>query len=169
MDKRNPAKSLTLTILISCSINIGWSSLMVDDGCCHCWVNGWSSYSRPVLHSMWSPVSVTLAGSPNKDCYNGGTWSPNKSSSWFGSLYFFLNKSASWTKTPAESRHLNQDCKLLDFYDNHDIWHFLSAASLFLSYMILLTIDDDLDNIPRDKIPVFWYNTKMITNLFYTL
>ena len=74
---------------------------------------------------------------------------------WFGSSYFFLNKSSSWTRTPAESRHLNQDCQLLNFYDNHDIWHFLSAASLFLSYMILLTIDDDLENIPRDKIPVF--------------
>ena len=74
---------------------------------------------------------------------------------WFGSLYFFLNKSTSWTKTPAESRHLNQDCQLLNFYDNHVIWHFLSAASLFLSFMILLTLDDDLENIPRDRIPVF--------------
>ena len=74
---------------------------------------------------------------------------------WFGSLYFFLNKSTSWTKTPAESRELNQDCALFNFYDNHDIWHFLSATSLFLSFMILLTLDDDLDNVPRDKIPVF--------------
>lgn len=74
---------------------------------------------------------------------------------WFGSLYFFLNKSTSWTRTPAESRHLNQDCKLFHFYDNHDIWHFLSAMSLFLSFMILLTLDDDLENVPREKIPVF--------------
>ncbi len=74
---------------------------------------------------------------------------------WFGSLYFFLNKSTSWVRTPAESRHLNQECKLFHFYDNHDIWHFLSATSLFLSFMILLTLDDDLENVPRDKIPVF--------------
>ena len=74
---------------------------------------------------------------------------------WFGSLYFFLHKSTSWTRTPAESRELNQDCKLFHFYDNHDIWHFLSAMSLFLSFMILLTLDDDLENIPRERIPVF--------------
>ena len=74
---------------------------------------------------------------------------------WFGSLYFFLNKSTSWTETPAESRALNQECELFHFYDNHDIWHFLSATSLFLSFMILFTLDDDLENVPRDKIPVF--------------
>ena len=75
---------------------------------------------------------------------------------WFGSFYFFLNKSTSWTETPAESRALNQECELFHFYDNHDIWHFLSATSLFLSFMILFTLDDDLENVPRDKIPVFW-------------
>ena len=74
---------------------------------------------------------------------------------WFGSFYFFLNKSTSWTETPAESRALNQECELFHFYDNHDIWHFLSATSLFLSFMILFTLDDDLENVPRDKIPVF--------------
>ena len=47
------------------------------------------------------------------------------------------------------------DCRLFHFYDNHDIWHFLSAGSLFLGFMILLTIDDDLAETPRDKIPVF--------------
>ena len=39
--------------------------------------------------------------------------------------------------------------------DNHDIWHFLSATSLFLSFMILLTLDDDLAEKPRREIPVF--------------
>ena len=67
-------------------------------------------------------------------------------------LYF----AASSNLPPAESRHLNKDCVLFHFYDNHDIWHFLSATSLFLSFMILLTWDDDLENTPRNKIPVFW-------------
>jgi hypothetical protein len=74
---------------------------------------------------------------------------------WIGSMYFFLNKSTTWVKTPAASRELNTECRLFNFYDNHDIWHFLSATSLFLSFMILLTLDDDLDNTPREKIPVF--------------
>ena len=47
------------------------------------------------------------------------------------------------------------DCRLFHFYDNHDIWHFLSALSLFLSFMILLTLDDDLVDTPREKIHVF--------------
>ena len=46
-------------------------------------------------------------------------------------------------------------CELFHFYDNHDIWHFLSATSLFLNFMMLLTIDDDLHLKPREQIPVF--------------
>ena len=39
-------------------------------------------------------------------------------------------------KTPAQSRQLNKDCILLDFYDNHDVWHFLSASAMFCSFMV---------------------------------
>lgn len=74
---------------------------------------------------------------------------------WIGAMFFFFNKSTTWTHTPAQSREFNQECNLFHFYDNHDIWHFLSAASLFFSFMILLTLDDDLVSVPRDKIPVF--------------
>jgi len=74
---------------------------------------------------------------------------------WAGAGYFFFNNSTSWKLSPAESRHLNTECKLFHFYDNHDIWHFLSATSLFLGFMTLLTIDDDLENRPRETIPVF--------------
>ncbi|XP_063219057.1 SID1 transmembrane family member 1-like [Bacillus rossius redtenbacheri] len=75
--------------------------------------------------------------------------------SWSAALYFFFNKSISWALTPAESRAYNQPCELLDFYDKHDIWHFLSAASMFFSFMVLLTLDDDLTTVERTKIPVF--------------
>jgi len=74
---------------------------------------------------------------------------------WTLSMFVFLHRSTSWQKTPAESRTYNQECILLRFYDTHDIWHFLSAASMFFSFMILLTLDDDLVFIPRTKIPVF--------------
>ena len=74
---------------------------------------------------------------------------------WAGAMYFFLNKSTTWVLSPAESKHYNQECKLFHFYDNHDIWHFLSAISLFFSFMILLSLDDDLHGVRRDKIPVF--------------
>ena len=75
--------------------------------------------------------------------------------SWCGAGYFFFNMSTSWYRVPAQSRALNMECELLHFYDNHDIWHFLSAISLFLGFMAYLTWDDDLRETRRDKIPVF--------------
>lgn len=74
---------------------------------------------------------------------------------WAAALYFFLNKSISWALTPAQSKHFNQPCAMFSFYDNHDIWHFLSGASMFFSFMVLLTLDDDLIFIHRSKISVF--------------
>ncbi|GAB1603172.1 SID1 transmembrane family member 1 isoform X2 [Argonauta hians] len=74
---------------------------------------------------------------------------------WGFALYFFLNHLTSWQLSPAQSRDKNRDCMLLDFFDEHDIWHFLSATSMFFSFMILLTLDDDLQLIRRDRIPVF--------------
>ncbi|KAG1669986.1 hypothetical protein GQR58_017176 [Nymphon striatum] len=69
-------------------------------------------------------------------------------------LVYRLNEE-SHQLSPAESRNLNRPCLILDFYDDHDIWHFLSSSALFFSFMILLTLDDDLIYTPRDKIPVF--------------
>ncbi|XP_050440508.1 SID1 transmembrane family member 1-like [Adelges cooleyi] len=74
---------------------------------------------------------------------------------WSASMYFYEHKSSSWTLSAAESRTYNTPCTFMDFYDNHDVWHFLSAASLFLSFMVLLTLDDDVANKPRSTIPVF--------------
>uniref|UniRef100_A0A8C0EYP8 SID1 transmembrane family member 1 n=1 Tax=Bubo bubo TaxID=30461 RepID=A0A8C0EYP8_BUBBB len=74
---------------------------------------------------------------------------------WASALYFFFQTLSSWEETPAESREKNRPCILLGFFDDHDVWHFLSAAALFFSFLVLLTLDDDLDTVRRDKIPVF--------------
>ncbi|XP_075399576.1 SID1 transmembrane family member 1 isoform X3 [Tenrec ecaudatus] len=74
---------------------------------------------------------------------------------WSAALYFFFQNLSSWEGTPAESREKNRECILLDFFDDHDIWHFLSATALFFSFLVLLTLDDDLDVVRRDQIPVF--------------
>ena len=46
------------------------------------------------------------------------------------------NQSLSSQLTPAESREFNKECTLLDFFDNHDIWHFLSAFGMFFAFMV---------------------------------
>ncbi|KAF2898206.1 hypothetical protein ILUMI_07968 [Ignelater luminosus] len=74
---------------------------------------------------------------------------------WIGATYFFVNNSTMWTVTPAESRKYNKHCVMLDFYDFHDIWHMLSAGALFFSFMLLLSLDDDLVNTSQSKIVVF--------------
>lgn len=38
--------------------------------------------------------------------------------------------------TPAQSKSYNQPCVIFDFFDKHDIWHFLSATSMFFSFMV---------------------------------
>ncbi|XP_068127008.1 SID1 transmembrane family member 1 isoform X2 [Hyperolius riggenbachi] len=74
---------------------------------------------------------------------------------WAAALYFFFQNLSSWEETPAQSREKNRECILMHFFDDHDIWHFLSATAMFFSFLVLLTLDDDLDEVRRDKIPVF--------------
>ncbi|XP_054649326.1 SID1 transmembrane family member 2 isoform X3 [Dunckerocampus dactyliophorus] len=50
---------------------------------------------------------------------------------WGFALYFFFQGLSTWQKTPAESREHNRDCILLSFFDDHDIWHFLSSIAMF--------------------------------------
>lgn len=74
---------------------------------------------------------------------------------WGVSLHFFVQGLTDWQTSPAQSREGNADCKLVGFYDDHDLWHFLSATALFFSFVAILTVDDDLELKDRDAIPVF--------------
>ncbi|XP_044738030.1 SID1 transmembrane family member 1-like [Chrysoperla carnea] len=74
---------------------------------------------------------------------------------WFAATYFFIHKSISWALTPAESRQFNYHCTVMSFYDGHDVWHYLSATAMFFSFMLLLTLDDDLSHKHRSQISVF--------------
>jgi len=58
-----------------------------------------------------------------------------------GACYFFIKELKTSAGTPAESRNKNDECALLIF-DNHDMWHFLSAAGLYQHFMFLLTLED---------------------------
>ena len=59
-----------------------------------------------------------------------------------------------WLESPAVSRDGNRECLAL-FYDTHDMWHFSSAFALFFSFLMLMTIDDDTEGVPRTKLRVF--------------
>lgn len=72
-----------------------------------------------------------------------------------GAAYFYIHKHQSRNLSPPESRNKNSVCSFMDFYDNHDMWHFISATALFSTFIGLLTIDDDLLSKKRDKIQVF--------------
>ncbi|GMT06330.1 hypothetical protein PENTCL1PPCAC_28504, partial [Pristionchus entomophagus] len=74
---------------------------------------------------------------------------------WMAGGWFFLNNVSDWSETPAVSRELNHDCILLAFYDNHDVWHFLSSVAIFMSFSLINCVDDDLQWVRRDKIAVF--------------
>ncbi|XP_063545652.1 SID1 transmembrane family member 1-like [Cydia strobilella] len=74
---------------------------------------------------------------------------------WIVALYLFLDGHTRWADTPAQSRRRNAVCSSLQFFDSHDLWHAASAAALYLSFNMLLTIDDPLADTPRELIPVF--------------
>ncbi|XP_059480866.1 SID1 transmembrane family member 1-like isoform X2 [Neocloeon triangulifer] len=73
---------------------------------------------------------------------------------WVPAVYFFGLNSSAWEETPAVSRTFNKHCKLLDFFDYHDLWHLLSSFGLFFYFWFLLIIDDDLKETLRSKIQV---------------
>lgn len=74
---------------------------------------------------------------------------------WIAASIFFFDASTLWTVTPAESRHWNQGCIFLGFYDKHDVWHLLSAPALYFTFLYLLFLDDDLSDKPQKEISVF--------------
>jgi len=51
-----------------------------------------------------------------------------------------------WSASPAKSRELNKECNFgyYRLYDEHDVWHFLSAIGLYFAGLFLLTMDDGL-------------------------
>ncbi|ODM87518.1 SID1 transmembrane family member 1 [Orchesella cincta] len=75
-------------------------------------------------------------------------------------MKYYVDVAAKWELTPSESRAVNHECLNLFGieaypYDSHDVWHFLSAACIFLAFNGLLILDDDLIVTPRADIAVF--------------
>ena len=62
---------------------------------------------------------------------------------WIPAMWCFTKKRNNYESSPANSRNYNEPCEIA-FYDMHDLWHFFGALGLFMSLMVLLTLDDDL-------------------------
>jgi len=70
-------------------------------------------------------------------------------------MYFFTAKEKMTEKSPAESRDMNRECIFLNFFDGHDIWHFMGAAGVFFAFLCIFTLDEDLKGKKRNTIIVF--------------
>ena len=68
---------------------------------------------------------------------------------------FYANKHQSRNLSPSQSREKNAECIFLDFYDNHDLWHFFSAVGLFFMFLMVLTIEDHNMETSWNDIRVF--------------
>ena len=68
------------------------------------------------------------------------------------SLYFYSKTNYNTFIDIKESNKINEKCILFNYFDNHDIWHFMSSTTLFIFMLIILFIDFDLE---YQKIEIF--------------
>lgn len=61
------------------------------------------------------------------------------------SLYFYYNTNYNTFISIEDSNKLNKECILFGYFDDHDMWHFLSSISLFIFIIIILFIDYDIE------------------------
>uniref|UniRef100_A0A914WTW0 Uncharacterized protein n=1 Tax=Plectus sambesii TaxID=2011161 RepID=A0A914WTW0_9BILA len=74
---------------------------------------------------------------------------------WCAAAIFFTHKNTDWALAPAQSRALNKDCVLFDFFDAHDLWHMTSSMAAFFSLIAVAVIDDNQLTVPRSQISIF--------------
>ena len=54
-----------------------------------------------------------------------------------------------------ESNRLNKPCTMFDYFDTHDMWHFMSAIGLFHALLNIFLLDQDLNYNKRENIAIF--------------
>ena len=74
---------------------------------------------------------------------------------WFISIYFFILPTTDKFLTPTESKNLNTPCILFNYFDTHDMWHFFSAISMFITLLFLWYMDYDIKDLSIDEINQF--------------
>jgi len=74
---------------------------------------------------------------------------------WGFAIYFYSIAVTNKFLTPDQSAALNKPCVLFNFFDYHDIWHFLSAIGVVILFAIVYFLDMDLESTPCSQIRVF--------------
>ena len=70
-------------------------------------------------------------------------------------LYFYIDAATNIFLPLVESDTMGKSCVLFGYFDNHDVWHILSASALFIFMNILLFLDEDINDIITETIVVF--------------
>ena len=71
------------------------------------------------------------------------------------SIFIFNIPVSNKLLTPNESNKLNKPCILFNYFDYHDLWHFISSFGLFLLILNIYLIDKKLDYLQRNEIKIF--------------
>ena len=74
---------------------------------------------------------------------------------WIIAFSVYRNPVTNWAMGPVISKEMNRECVLWGFYDEHDLWHILSAYALFFTYLSIVKTDDNVASVRRDKLSVF--------------
>jgi len=70
-------------------------------------------------------------------------------------IYFYNIAVTNKFLTPEESMLLNKPCVVFGYFDDHDVWHFLSAAGVTLLLLVVYFLDIDVAQTPCRNIVVF--------------
>uniref|UniRef100_A0AAF5PT29 SID1 transmembrane family member 1 n=1 Tax=Wuchereria bancrofti TaxID=6293 RepID=A0AAF5PT29_WUCBA len=64
---------------------------------------------------------------------------------WIAAFYFFNHGKNDWTLTAAQNRAIaEEECKVFQYFDSHDIWHLISSLASFFSLLTIAVLDDDI-------------------------
>ena len=75
-------------------------------------------------------------------------------------MYFFSIPTYVKFGTSQESRKFNKPCVLFNYFDYHDIWHFLSAFGIFLLLQLSWRLQPKKNILVED----LYYDSKFLSD-----
>lgn len=65
---------------------------------------------------------------------------------------FLFTCTTNKTTSPEDSRDLNEECGILEFFDWHNLWHFLSSFALLMGAFVIMFLSAE----PKNGKPARW-------------